>query len=155
MSSPQPSDYLTEDQRRHLTAGLVQIEQALRRILAIARQPAPGMAGLVDCEAEDLPPGFTACLVAPVADAAATLAELVAAFQLIPPATSRRRSIQALVLSSMVITEDCASSKLRGYGPVHPNLSEVLDPMLARLRQHLSEIGRSLPRPARTAEVPT
>jgi hypothetical protein len=147
-------DSLTVGQRRHLTASLGQVENALRRIITIT-SGTPIDPVLLSHPVDDLPAGFGDSIGGPLADAAATLAQLVATFGLKAPADSRFRSVQALVVSSVVIVEDTVSRHLSGYGEVHPDLKHQLDPLLEHLHETLLNIGRALPRPTITEETPT
>ena len=138
-------EILNENQRRHLIASLARVEQALRQIVAMAgQQPAPERAGLAHA-VNDLPARFGDRIGRPVADAMATLVELTSTLELDPPASSYLRSVQALVISSIVVVEDTVSRNLRGYGDIHPELPDLLDPLLARLHEQLLDIGRALP----------
>jgi hypothetical protein len=122
------------------------VEHQLRQILSLARaENDPDTGRLLARADRDLPPGFARHIVEPMADAAATLAQIVAEFDLQPFPASQLRTVRALTLSSLVEVEDTASRNLRGYGEVTPELSARLDPLLERLHTHLAEIQRALP----------
>jgi len=137
---------LTEGQRRHLTASLLQVEQAMRRITELTQASLPGDSRLLARKGGEPSAGLSDALRGPLDGVAATLAELVGTFGLAPFPTSHLRTVRALIVSSLVIIEDTVSAKLRGYGPLHPGLPVRLDPLLARLHEQLVEMDRRLPR---------
>jgi len=150
-----PPELLTEDQRRHLTASLELVERRLFEIIAVVdghRAPVPPY---FRREARDLPAEFAGTVRPHLADAARTLADLAATLGLHPSPSSQFRTVQALVMSSVVVVEDAAARSLRGYGAVHPGLAPVLDPLLDRLHGQLLAIGRALPTPASNGEATT
>lgn len=142
--SPFARDLLTEGQRRHLTVSLARVERAVREIAALAGgKEAPPLPLLTEV-IHDLPPDFGQSIQSAVAEAAATLSELASTFALEAPRSFHRRSVQALVVSSLVMIEDTASRNLRGYGEIHPGVPPLLDPLLNRLHEALVDIGRVL-----------
>jgi hypothetical protein len=140
------AELLTEGQRRHLIASLSQVEQALRRVIAITRIRSSIESPLLTRQIDDISPALGPAIHGSLADVDATLAEIVATFQLVPPAASSLSTVQAMVVSSLVVVEDATSRRLRGYGPVHPGLPALLDPLLDRLHRQLREIVEALPR---------
>jgi hypothetical protein len=144
---PSGAVLLTEGQRRHLTTTLAQLEDHLSEIVALtrgARSPGPRILLKV---LNDLPHGFGEATREDISRAKATLAELVATFDLAPPTASPRQTVQALVTHGLVMVEDSVSRRLRSYGPVHPDLPRVLDPLLERLHEHFLGLARVLPAP--------
>ena len=142
-ADPTPRDLLTEGQHRHLSVSLRMVERALRSISAATTGGQVGPP-LLYREVNDLPTDSAGSVPALVEAATATLAELVATFDLTPAVSSQSGSLQALVLSGMVVIEDTASRKLKGYGEVHPDLPGSLNPLLQRLHRQLEEISRRL-----------
>jgi hypothetical protein len=139
---------LTEGQRRHLTTILAQIENHLHEIVALttgARSPAPRLLRNV---VHDLPRSFGEATSADISAAHRTMAELVGTFDLGAAPVSTRQAVQALVAHALVIVEDAASRRLRSYGPVHPDLPPLLDPLLGRLHGQFLSLARILPEPA-------
>jgi hypothetical protein len=146
VSSPTPlTDLLTDDQRRRLSASLQRVERALRQIATLAGAAGHDSAALLSRSDNDLPPEFGRAIAEPLAGALGTLGKLVEAFRLAGMTASDARSVQALVISSLVVLEDAASPHLRGYGPVHPDLPGSLDPQLQRLHDQIRMIGEALP----------
>ncbi|HEY7029191.1 MAG TPA: hypothetical protein VH438_16370 [Gemmatimonadales bacterium] len=147
------SEVLSVGQMRHLTASLAQVERHLLEILALVDKPrgspTPTLFGR---ETPDLPAGFGETARPSIASASATLTELVSTFGLQAPDFSQFRTVQALVITSVVVVEDAASRHMRGYGQIHPELPRMLDPLLSRLREQLLEIGRALSPPSSTEE---
>jgi hypothetical protein len=137
-------DLLTEGQRRHLAVSLARVERALREIAELAETREAPPAPLLTRVIHDLPPDFGHAIQASVGDATATLGELAATFALEAPNSFHGRSVQALVISSLVVIEDTASRNLRGYGEIHPDVPPLLDPLLDRLHESVLEIGRAL-----------
>ncbi|HTS88050.1 MAG TPA: hypothetical protein VMG41_06115 [Gemmatimonadales bacterium] len=142
---PPAGDLLTEGQRRHLVASLERIERSLRGIVTLLGSPGGLPPALFVQESVDLPAEAGGTIVEAVDQATTTLAELIATFGLAPVSTSHARTVQSLVLSSLVIIEDAASKNLRGYGSIHPELPGRLDPLLERLHAQVAEIGKALP----------
>lgn len=142
--TPSTNDLLTEGQRRHLLASLERVERALRGIEPLLGHRSAIAPALFAREAADLPVEFGTTVAGAMSEATATLADLALAFGLIPASTSHLRPVRSLVLSSLVAIEDTASKNLRGYGPIHPDLPERLDPLLDRLHRQVAEIGRAL-----------
>jgi hypothetical protein len=146
VSAPPPlPDLLTDDQRRRLSASLERVERALRQIAALAGTGRRDSTALLSRSDDDLPPEFGHAIAGPLAAATGTLGELVEAFRLTGITASDARSVQALVVSSLVVLEEAASRHLRGYGPVHPDLPGSLDPQLQRLHDQVRRIGEALP----------
>jgi hypothetical protein len=137
-------DLLTEGQRRHLTVSLARVERAVREITALAGRGEAPPSLLLTRVIHDLPPDFGQSIQSTVGEAGATLAELASTFALEAPRSFHARSVQALVISSLVVIEDTASRNLRGYGEVHPGVPPLLDPLLNRLHETLVAIGRVL-----------
>lgn len=144
-------DPLTEGQRRHLVASLANVAAALVEIEAIAKERGSIPPGPLAKVANDLPPGFDSAIEQPLNRARAALEALIAALDLQAPDGSARRSIQALVMSSLVILEDAGTRNLHGYGKIHPSLHDLLDPALSRIHEEIRAIGEALsaePRPS-------
>ena len=156
MPNPPPTpDLLTEGQRRHLIASLGFVERHLHEIERLTDGRRTSTPAIFTREARDLPADFGTAIRPSIADALATLADLAAAFDLAPRHTSDFRSVQALVMSGIVLVEDSAHRHLVAYGPVHPDLPTRLDPLLDRLHAQVREIGRALPaRPSTEGSPP-
>ena len=144
---PVPSaagDLLTEGQRRHITASLAHVAAGLAEIESIATERDRQGRSLLDGMTRDLPDGFERAVELPLAGAYAALADLVEALDLEPKAGSAARTVQALVISSLVVLEDAGTKYLRGYGPIHYALPQALEPALQRLHVHVATIGEIL-----------
>ena len=61
-----------------------------------------------------------------------------------PRKLSRARSVAATLSREAIRIEDSLSSKLRGYGAVHPSVAEHLDPALAQMAKTLSALASAL-----------
>lgn len=146
MTDPrQPTaDLVTEAQRRHLAAGLGRVEQHLREIQALVGQPRTDRPPLLGQESRDLPADFGTTIQPAITSALADLSALVSTFALSPFHRSQFRAVQSLVMSSVVLVEDAGPRSLTAYGSIHPDLAPILDPLLARLRGQLLEIGRAV-----------
>jgi hypothetical protein len=153
-TDPSAADLLNEQQRRHLSVSLARVEQALHRVSELSGVLPPPAETLLVGEARDLPLEFGETIGGSLAEVAATLANLVATFGLSSGRASRVRTVRALVISSVVLVEDMYSRKLGGYGAVHPELAEQLDPLLHRLRDLLLAIGHALPPPRPGRQTP-
>lgn len=73
------------------------------------------------------------------------------AFQLKPQSVNLRRLLRSYFSHFWSVLHDCRSAKLRGYGPVDPDLTHRLDPEITRLialAERLEQI--ILARPNRT-----
>jgi hypothetical protein len=141
-------DPLTEGQRRHLVASLANVVAALGEIDSIARRRGPTPAGSLARIVDDLPPGFDSAIELPLTRARAELAALIATLDLQAPDASAYRSVQALVMSSLVVLEDTGTRNLRGYGEIYPSLPELLEPALSRIHEQVRAIGQALAAPA-------
>jgi hypothetical protein len=156
MPNPVPvRDLLTEGQRRHLTVSLASVERAVREIAALAGGREASTAPLLARVTHDLPADFGQAIQSSVAETTATLTELASTFALEASRSSHGRSVQALVISSLVVIEDAASRNLRGYGELHPGVPPVLDPLLDRLHETLVDIGSALAAPHIREETET
>lgn len=141
--NPPPVDLLTDAQRRHLATVLSRVDHALRQVQLLAEGGDVSAAVHPGVAVHDLPPGFRATVAGPLAEAARSLAELAAEFELEPNQVSHARSIQARIGSSLVLIEDAQARKLLGYGPIHPGLPARLDPLLDRLKESLRKIEKA------------
>ena len=144
-AAPPTEDLLNEGQQRHLIASLARVERALHDITRILGERSVGPSRLLDRSVADLPTGYGASARPLITAAEETVAELVRVFDLAAPVGSHFRSVQALVVSSMVVVEDTVTRNLRGYGDIHPRLPVTLDPLLELLHEQLMDIGRALP----------
>jgi hypothetical protein len=136
-------DLLTEGQGRHLVASLAQVEAVLDEIEATIRQsgsPHGVLARVVD----DLPAGFARAIEPPLARARTPLADLVAVLDLQAPATSAYRTVQALIMPTLVMLDDTGTLNPRGYGDIHPVLPDLLDPALSCIPEEVRTIGEVL-----------
>jgi hypothetical protein len=143
-TEPYPPEILTEGQRRHLVASLASVSAALNEIETLADGVAPARDGALRRVRSDLPPGFAPVIRAPLAGAREALVDLARDFNLPAAESSARRTVRALVTSSLVLLEDTATRNLRGYGAIAPSLPERLDPALRRLHALVLEIGEAL-----------
>ena len=140
-SSP---DLLTDGQCRHLSASLEHVEMALGEIQVLVTGNASHDPTPLIHMIRDLPPGFDEAVTAPLARARGIIGELAATLRLRPNQSSARRTVQSLVLSSLVVLEDAFSRRLRGYGAIHPQLPGMLDPGLTRLHAEVAAIAEAL-----------
>jgi hypothetical protein len=137
-------DLLTDGQRRHIIASLGLVAAALSEIESIAAAGDVSARSPIDRVNRDVPDGFAEAARVPLGRARAALADLVAALSLEPRQTSAFRTIQALVVSSLVVLEDAGAKYLRGYGPIHPALPQTLEPGLRRIHEEVAAIGELL-----------
>ncbi len=135
---------LSDGQRRHLTASLDLVEATLDELARLVGGSGGDSPRLLRRQVDDLSPALPSRGQEPIAQARAVLAELVRALGLEPRPYSSRQALQALVLSSLVILEDCFAATLRAYGETDPGLPSVLDPALRRLHDALTAIGAAL-----------
>lgn len=133
---------LTESQRRHLTVFLAQVEDAVESLERLAHDPAHRRALRLD--RADLPRDFAPASADDLAQVRAGLAQVAHGLQLQPLERSRRREAMGLVAIAIVQLEDAGTRGLRGYGEVDPDLAEMLDPVLARLRGLLARVAGRL-----------
>jgi hypothetical protein len=133
---------LTDNQRRHLTVFLAQVEDAIVSLewLAAAR-PHPRA---LRTDHQDLPHGFASAIQEELAPIRAGLAELAETFGLQPLGRSRAQEALGLLTIAIVQVEEAGSRGLRGYGEVDPEVPAVLDPALGRLRAALARVAGRL-----------
>lgn len=138
------TELLTEGQRRHLAASLRQVGSALAEIERLARPGVPPARNPLDNRVMDLPAAFAQAIASDLTGAHVELRDLVAALGLRSSPLTAARTVQALVVSSMVVLEDAGSRAMVGYGDVDPRLPLILDPALDRLHERMSAIGDHL-----------
>jgi hypothetical protein len=142
--------HLTENQRRHLTIYLAQVEDAVESVERLATTPAGERALRID--RRDLPDDFARASRDELAAVRGGLAEVARALGLEPLERSRAQEALGLLTIAIVQLEDAGSRGLRGYGEVDPAAPAVLDPALARLRAMLARVAARLGAPRRSTE---
>ena len=144
---------LTDNQRRHLTIYLAQVEDAVEALEQLATDRTHERVLRVD--RRDLPEDFGGRNRDDLSLVRSGLAEMAQTFQLTPLQRSRAREALGLLTIAIVQLQDAGSRGLRGYGPVDPDLPEVLDPALDRLRAVLVSVAGRLSSPASNGEAAT
>ena len=150
MTDPEFAPLLNQSQRRHLTVTLGLMDEALHKVEILVEETGASspLAG------DSLPPAFVAQAPARLARVRLLSATLADRFGLHWSEPSRRRSVHALLSTLMVRLEDSYAGKLHGYGPVHPELRDRLDPGLDALQAELGALQRLLAGPASPAPQP-
>jgi hypothetical protein len=126
---------LNEPQRRHFAVLLAMLEDALREIEALAGGTAP--AGRLTPMNSDIQADTAGFLVRECATLRERVYGLAEQLEVPAQAASASRRVNAALISSVVHLEDSTSDKLAGYGPVHPSVSRLLDPVIRDLHRRL------------------
>lgn len=129
---------LTDNQRRHLTVYLAQVEDAVESLERLATTEASHRVLRID--RRDLGGDFGSATGEDLAHVRAGLAELARSLHLEPLERSRAQEALGLLTIAIVQLEDAGSRGLRGYGEVDPELPALLDPALGRLRALLARV---------------
>jgi hypothetical protein len=144
---------LTDNQRRHLTVYLAQVEDAVESLERLATDRTSERVLRID--RRDLPEGFGPASMDDLAQVRTGLAEMASSLHLEPLERSRAQEALGLLTIAIVQLEDAGSRGLRGYGEVDPDLPAVLDPALGRLRALLARVAARLTPRQRRPGAPT
>ena len=128
---------LSENHRRVVSVLLRGLEQACDEIEATFRQ-APGM---LDRIHDDLSPAQRERLRDSVLCVRGEIRRLTAEIELDASFRSQRRTILALLSSSIVNLEESEPMKLRGYGPMSPQAEARLSAEIQRLIELLEQMS--------------
>jgi hypothetical protein len=133
---------LTDNQRRHLTVYLAQVEDAVESLERLVTDRTSERFLRID--RKDLPEDFGPASRDDLAQVQTGLAEMMNSLHLEPLERSRVQEALGLLTIAIVQLEDAGSRGLRGYGEVDPDVPAVLDPALGRLRDLLARVAARL-----------
>jgi len=144
---------LTDNQRRHVTVYLAQVEDAVDSLERLAADRTSERVLRID--RRDLPEDFGSASRNDLTQIRTGLAEMASFLHLEPLERSRAQEALGLLTIAIVQLEDAGSRGLRGYGEVDPDLPAVLDPALGRLRSLLARVAARLTPRERSPGAPT
>jgi len=135
---------LNEAQRRTVSVTMVLADQALALCERLLQQG--GEKGLLYTIEDDLSAPQKDTLLQRIQEMRQILEQLDVSFQLTHHASTLTQLIGGEITYLWTTLEECASHRLRGYGPVSESLKSSLDPLLVRLIARIRAMERIMGR---------
>lgn len=135
---------LNEAQKRTVSVTMVLADQALALCERLLRQG--GEKGLLYTIEDDLSTVQKDKLLQRIQEMRQILEQLDVSFQLTHHASTLTQLIGGELTYLWTTLEECASHRLRGYGPVSESLKSDLDPLLVRLIARIRAMERIMGR---------
>jgi hypothetical protein len=134
---------LNANQRRHFEVLFARLEDALVRVETLLG-PATGPAPVLSIIDNDLANSFRDYATPILDELRAQVAQLATVLALQPRRLSRSRVIAVTLNSEAIRVQESVSSHLRGYGDVHPSVTQHLDPILTNIAQTLNALATAV-----------
>lgn len=145
------TERLNEDQKRQVSTTMVVVDASLALCERLLRQG--GAQGLLYTIQDDLSPWQKAHLWSHLQEMHAVLSQLDEKWRLTHRVSSLTREIAGELFYLWTIIEECASHRLRGYGPVDGSLKAELDPRLVQLIESIQAMEHIMGRPEQVIKV--
>jgi len=145
------TERLNRDQKRQVSTTMVLVDESLALCKRLLRQGSKQ--GLLYTLQDDLSPSQKACLWSHLQKMHDVLSQLDGEWRLTHRVSSLTREIAGELSYLWIIIEECASHRLRGYGPVDGSLKAELDPRLLQLIESIRAIEHIMGRPEQVIKV--
>jgi hypothetical protein len=142
---------LNEAQKRSVSVTMVLVDQALSLCERLLRQG--GEQGLLYTIQDDLSAPQKDKLLQSIQGMRQILDQLEMSFQLTHHVSTLRQLIGGELTYLWTTLEECASHRLRGYGPVPASLKANLDPLLVQLITQIRAMERIMGRQTQVIRV--
>jgi hypothetical protein len=145
------TERLNKDQKRQVSVTMVLVDEALALCKRLLRQGAEQ--GLLYTIQDDLSPLQKVRLLSHIQEMRDVLSQLDGQLQLTHKISSLTREISGELSYLWTIIEECASHRLRGYGPVDDSLKAELDPRLVQLITSIRAMEHIVGHPTQVVKV--
>ncbi|HXH14110.1 MAG TPA: hypothetical protein VNP04_30640 [Alphaproteobacteria bacterium] len=145
------TERLNKNQQRQVSTTMVLVDESLALCKRLLRQgPEQGLLYTIQ---DDLSPSQKARLLSHLQEMRDVLSHLDGQLQLTHKVSSLTREIAGELAYLWTIIEECASHRLRGYGPVDESLKAELDPRLVQLITSIRAMEHIVGRPTQVVKV--
>jgi hypothetical protein len=138
------ANFLNEPQHRHFEVFLSMLENALNEIEGLSRPSTGQRVDRLSIYDFDLPADFAVSARPLFESIRAEMNSLADSLGIAQRHHSTKRTVSALLTAELVRLDDSYTRKLRGYGPVKPEATTVIDPILDEIRTALTGLLAAL-----------